>query len=638
MIVKKVQSGGLTLVCRLTCLLFINLASSTAHASVNTGMEDVLVTGTLAPQLALTSSVSVLDSGQIQALNKTTVADLLRTVPGLLVEQQGGPGGLTAVSIRGGESNFTLVMVDGVAVNDPTNFRGGSFDFANINPSMVDRIEVVRGAQSAIYGSDALAGVINIITRRPQEGHQQQVRAEVGQDHYNDVGASALGSEGNFNYTLDLASRDDGEPTPGSTRDTDSANLRLGWQASPGQELSLAYRYLKGDRSSYPEQSGGEKYALYDALDKSHYTQDILAFAWSTQLSSQWRSTVTASRFEQQEDYTSPGIFPYMEVPPNAADTHFSRDQYRWINTIQLAPGYEANLGADFRREDGRSYGYLEFFGDRSPTDFELDRDTRGVFADVSATPLAALLLHSSVRYDDPQDFDSETSTQFGAKYDVGAGVTLAANWGEAYKLPSFFALGHPLVGNPDLQQEKGESWDLGVSWQTTETLSLSVTGFDNDFRDLVDFDNDTFRNVNRKRVQTSGVELQADWQPLTALSLRSQATYTDIDVKNENSVLTGRPQWTASIVAQWQFARQWDTALDYAYSGQQWAASRHTGEQVTEELGDYHRVDWVLHWQLAPAWLLALSVDNLLDEHYETAVGFYAPSREIRLGVEFSH
>ncbi|MEZ5501504.1 MAG: TonB-dependent receptor plug domain-containing protein [Halioglobus sp.] len=154
---------GKQLLC--ACAALVAVAGNAAAESP--ALETVLVTGTFAPQEALTSSVSVLDARQIQALNKTTLADLLKTLPGLLVEEQGGPGGLTAVSIRGGESNFTLVLVDGVPVNDPTNFRGGSFDFANLNPGMIDRIEVVRGAQSAIYGSDALAGVINIITRRP---------------------------------------------------------------------------------------------------------------------------------------------------------------------------------------------------------------------------------------------------------------------------------------------------------------------------------------------------------------------------------------------------------------------------------------------------------------------------------------
>ena len=623
---------------RIISILFMSLLASASEAGPSSEIEDVLVTGTFAPQLALTSSVSVLDSKEIEALNKTTVADLLKTMPGLLVEKQGGPGGLTAVSIRGGESNFTLVLVDGVAVNDPTNFRGGGFDFANLNPNMVDRIEVVRGAQSAIYGSDALAGVINIITRRPQEGHQQQVYVEGGQDDYSDVGASALGSFGDFNYTLEVASRDDGEPTPGSTRDSDSANLRLGWQPTSTQELSISYRYLDGNRSSYPEQSGGPEYALYDALDNSDYTQKILAMGWGAQLSSLWRSTVMANRFEQEERYRSPGIPPYFEVPPNGADTDFTRDQIRWINTLQLAPGYEANIGAEYRHEDGKSEGYVEFFGDRMPSDFELDRDTRSVFADVSATSLADLLLHASLRYDDPEEFESESSGQLGAKYEIGSGVTLAANWGEAYKLPSFFALGHALVGNPDLLPEKGESWDIGASWVAHDTLVLGATWFENDFRDLVDFDDETFRNVNRKSIETSGVELQAQWQPLPALSLRGQGTYTDIDVKNENTVLTGRPQWTASLVAQWRILQHWDTALDYLYAGEQWSASRHTGELVTGKLGDYHRVDWVLRWQLAQAWQVQLSVDNVFDEEYETAVGFNAADREFRIGVTFSN
>lgn len=624
--------------CRKSLTFFASLLAVASQAAPNPALENVLVTGALAPRLALTSSVSVLDSQQIQALNKTTVADLLKTLPGLLVEEQGGPGGMTAVSIRGGESNFTLVLVDGVAVNDPTNSRGGSFDFANLNPNTVDRIEVVRGAQSAIYGSDALAGVINIITRRPQVGHNRAIYAEGGQDDYRDVGASALGTFGDFNYTLVMSSRDDGEPTHGSTRNTDNANLRLGWSPTQAREVSISYRYLDGKRNSYPEQSGGPEFAMFGALDDSRYTQDILAIDWGAQWSSQWRSTVLASRFEQEEHYRSPGISPYFDVPPNGADTDFSRDQLRLINTLAVVPGVTANIGAEYRREDGSSGGFVDFFGDSVPTDFELNRDTRSIFADLSAAPLDDLLLHTSLRYDDPDSFDSKTSAQAGAKYTVGRGVTLAANWGEAYKLPSFFALGHALVGNPDLQPEQGESWDVGVSWEGGNSLALSATWFNNDFRDLVDFDDETFRNVNRSSVQTRGVELQADWRPLTALSLRTQATYTDIDVKNADTVLTGRPEWVASIVAQWEIAARLNTALDYRYSGQQWAASRHTGERVNEELDGYHRVDWVLRWQVASAWALKLSVDNVLDETYQSAVGFDAARRAFRFGVQFNN
>jgi iron complex outermembrane receptor protein/vitamin B12 transporter len=529
------------------------------------------------------------------------------------------------------------VLVDGVEVNDPTNSRGGGFDFANLNPNLIDRIEVVRGAQSAIYGSDAVAGVINIITRRPGEGHRQTVSVEWGEDDFADYSASALGNLGDFDYTVELAHRDDGEPVEGSERETDSANLRLGWRPTEAQELSLGYRYLDGDRESYPEQSGGPELALNDNLDESDYTQQILSMGWALQVLPEWRSTLRASRFRAEDDFVSPGIAPYSEVPPNASDSDFTRDYFNWTNALAVLPQVKVNVGADFRHEDGDSEGYLEFGGARFPTDFELDRDTTGAFGGISASPLETVLLQGSVRYDDPEDFDSETSWQAGAQYTPVNEVTLAANWGESYKLPSFFALGQALVGNPDLKPEQGESWDIGIEWRAVEALRVGVTWFDNDYKDLVDFDDTAFENVNRSKVQTSGVELQADWQVLDSLSLRAQGTYTDIDVKNENTKLTGRPQWVASTVMEWQVASDWLTALDYQYSGEQWAASRHTGGEVTEELDDFHRVDWGLQWQVARAWQLQLSVDNMLDEDYETAVGFPAPGRQFRAGVRFT-
>jgi outer membrane cobalamin receptor len=118
-----------------------------------------------------------------------------------------------------------------------------------------------------------------------------------------------------------------------------------------------------------------------------------------------------------------------------------------------------------------------------------------------------------------------------------------------------------------------------------------------------------------------------------TSISLESPGC-----VKGEDTVLTGRPEWTAGAVMQWQLSERWQTALDYQYTGEQWATSRHTGMEVTEELADFHCLDWVLQWRATSAWQMQLSVDNLLEENYETAVGFPAPEREFRLSVRFSH
>jgi len=603
-------------------------------------LENTLVTGvyTPVPAAAATASVTVLDSKTLRALNKRNVADMLKTVPGLLVEQQGGPGGLTAVSIRGGEANFTLVLMDGVPLNDPTNSRGGSFDFANLDPALIERIEIVRGPQSAVYGSDALAGVINIITRRGQGSASQRLRIERGENDFSDTHFNASGELAGWRYALDLAQRDEGEQTPGSSRETDHANIRLDWSPGSGQRISASYRYLDGQSSSFPEQSGGPDFASSDALDESEYTESTYSLGWQMDVSEAWTSGLSASGFERDESYASPGISPYDEVPPNAADTEFQRQQLQWVNTLNIFDNTRLNIGADYREEDGESVGYLEFGGFVLPTSFTLDRSTTGVFVDAQTEPLSGFLLQGSVRYDSPSDLDSETTIKLGGKYRLSQMVTVSANWGEGFKLPSFFALGHALVGNPDLKPETAESWDLGAAFTLAEGLQVEITYFSNEYKNLVTFDPELFTNVNSAQVKSSGAELQVDWSPSSQFRLQAQSTYIDMDVENESSVLLGRPEWKAGVTGLWSFNESWSTALDYQWTGEQYASSLHTGDPVIEQLDDFQQLDWSLRWQ-AQKWLqLELAVDNLLDEDYQTAVGFRAPGRLVRLSLGFRH
>jgi len=601
-------------------------------------LETTLVTGfyTPVPAAASTAAVTVLDSETLRQLNKRSVADLLRTVPGLSIEQQGGAGGLTAVSIRGGEANFTLVLMDGVPLNDPTNSRGGGFDFGNLDPALIERIEIVRGPQSAVYGSDALAGVINIITRRGESSFGQQLRVERGENNFANTQLNVAGHSADWRYALDLARQDSGHQTEGSRREADHANVRLDWNPRSDQMISASYRYLDGESSSYPEQSGGPEFAHSDALDETQYAEWTTALAWQLDISSSWTSVLTASRFERAESYFSPGIFPYNAVPANGADTEFQRSQVQWVNTLDFEGSYQLNVGADFRKEEGESVGYLEFGGFLLPTNFALDRDTTGLFADLRAQPLPGLTLQGSVRYDSPDNFASETTVKVGGKYQVNSLITLKANWGEGFKLPSFFALGHALVGNPDLKPETAQSWDMGAAFTLSEALQVEITYFDNDYEDLVTFDPEIFRNINSARVSSSGAELQVGWSPTADFQLRAQSTYTDLEVEKDSPALLGRPQWKAGMTGLWAFHPGWSTALDYQWTGEQLASSLHSGETVVETLGDYQQLDWNLRWR-ARKWLqLELAVDNLLDEDYQTAVGFSAPGRLLRMSVGF--
>jgi vitamin B12 transporter len=603
-------------------------------------MEDLLVTGSYVPQQAsdLSASVSVLDTHTLRALNKRSIADLLKTVPGLSVEEQGGAGGLTAISIRGGEANFTLVLLDGVPLNDPTNSRGGSFDFANLDPANVERIEIVRGSQSAVYGSDALSGVINIITNRTHEGHRQQVRAEGGEDDIRNLNLTASGEAGVLRYAVNLGRRDEGEQVEGSTRKTNNASLRLDWQPFADHKITLAFRDLNGERTSYPEQSGGPEFALSAALDESDYEDQTFYLAWQADVSETWHSALTASHFGHEESFNSPGITPFTAVPPNAADTDFQRYQLQWVNRIQIGNSHQLSLGVDYRNEKGDSRGSLDFGFFQIPTNFELDRSTRGLFIDIHSRPMQALLLQGSLRYDDPNDFDSETSIKLGGSYQLNPSLRFSANWGEAFKLPSFFALGHSLVGNPNLNPETARTWDIGLKWSLVEKFELAATYFSNDYQDLIDFDPALFINVNRSRVESRGTELQLNWMPSQRFRVQAQATYTDLDVKGGTSVLLGRPEWKAGTMTLWQINNDWSTALDYQWTGKQHASSLHTGMSVVQTLKDSHRFDWNLRWQFGKAVHAELALDNLLDEDYWTAVGFPGTGRTARFSITFEN
>jgi iron complex outermembrane receptor protein/vitamin B12 transporter len=221
-----------------------------------------------------------------------------------------------------------------------------------------------------------------------------------------------------------------------------------------------------------------------------------------------------------------------------------------------------------------------------------------------------------------------------GATYTLNSSLAFSANWGEGYKLPSFFALGHGLLGNPDLLPETSTGWDLGLAWSATPALRIEASYFYNDFEDLIDFDPENFTNVNRNEVESSGTELQLSWAASEVVSLQAQATYTDLDVKDNASVLLGRPQWKAGTFARWRLSPEWTALLDYQWTGKQLASSLHTGQTVVEELDDYHRVDLALQWRVLPQLQVELALDNLLDEDYQNAVGFHSAGRMLRFGL----
>jgi outer membrane cobalamin receptor len=609
------------------------LVLAIASASAFSATEELIVTGSYNPVTneQLSSSVSVINKEELLQLSSNNVIDALRQIPSLWVEEQGGPGGVTSIALRGAEANHTLVLLDGVQLNDPTNTRGGAFDLNSINIETIERIEIIRGAQSAVYGSDALAGVIHIITQSPDKT-ATTLNASVGSDDYASTGINTSGKINNLGYAISAHTKDAGEPVPGSTAKNTEFTTRLNWQQE-NHALNFNYRYFDGERTSFPEQSGGPEFATSRDLDRSDYKDQSAALGWTAQVTDGWQSKVNASWYQRDEDTKSPGILPFNAVPPTGSVIDFNRTQFSWVNTLGDQQRLWANLGIETKKEDGESQGYL-FSPEVMPNNFALERQINSAFINLNAYALENLLIQASVRQDDAESFDANESGQAGAHLKLNDNWTLFANWGEGFKLPSFFALGHSLVGNSDLKPETVNTRDAGFEFNNNG-ISARVSYFDHHYRNLIDFDSDTFQNVNRSRVETSGVESEINWQVRPNISLRAQATYTDIDMVSSDNHLLGRPQVTYGTSMHYSLNDAWQFNLNYLRVDERFAVSRYTGSDVEQLLDAYNRFDANIQWQVNPLTQLGLSLENLTDENYYTDIGFPSAGASTKINLK---
>lgn len=615
---------------RFTPLMLALLATPAISAT-----EELIVTGSYNPVTneQLSSSVSVVNKEQLLQLSSHSLIDALRQIPSLWVEEQGGPGGVTSINLRGSEANHTLVLVDGVQLNDPTNTRGGAFDLKGINIESIERIEIIRGAQSAIYGSDALAGVIHIITQTPGK-QSTTLNASIGEEGYASTGVAASGSIGKVGYAFTVQTTDAGEPVAGSTAKNKEFSGRLNWQQE-NHALNFSYRYFDGERTSFPEQSGGPEYAQQADLDSSEYTDKSAALGWTMQVNNFWQSKTTASWYQRDENQTTPGILPFNPIPPNGAVIDFERTQFSWINTLGDQQTVWANIGLENKSEDGISNGYL-YAPDIFPLDFALEREINSAFVNINSYLTSDWLMQASLRRDDPDHSAANDSGHIGTRYKINDTISWFANWGQGFKLPSFFALGHPFVGNADLVEETVTSADTGIEYQR-ETISSRFSIFQHKYHNLIDYDGENNTNVNRPPVKTSGVEAELNWQLQQNLHWRVHGTYTDIDMPSSATHLLGRPQATYGSALHYTLNNAWSFNLNYLRVDERFAVSLYTGTGVEETLEAYNRIDANARWNINPNTQLGFTLENLADETYYTDIGFPAAGRLAKLNLRLS-
>jgi len=619
------------------------LGQGRAPAEKPLALEPVIVTATVAPTPLdqTTAPVTIISREQIAAQQATSVTELLRQVPGVHIDQAGARGGISSVYVRGSDPNFTVVLIDGVKVNDPTNSRGGSFDFSTLSTDNIERIEIVRGPLSAVYGSGALGGVINIITRRGEGRPQGSVEASAGRFGAYRTLLQANGTLGVLDYAVSGSYLDNGIPVEGNRFLGATLQANLGVHLTDAMELRGVVRYADSRSKAFPDDSGGPEFAVLRTTEKRDAQDLTTGLTLKHTPTLWWEYSLQFGLFDHNDHIDSPGVAPGVRdpvgIPPSVTDDSFTREDITVRHLFTIARGVQFAVGAQVQFEDGTSDGSLFVGSFVVPTNFTLSRTTWGPFFEAQFSLLPGLLVQGGVRVDLPQKFDTQASPRLGVLYTLEAtDTTLRVNAGKAFKLPSFFALGNPLVGNPDLLPETSRSVDAGVTqalWG--QRFTVGVTYFYSEFTNLIDFDpGPPPRLVNRAQTTAQGVEMSLRLQPWSYLSTTAHLTYLQTNIEGTTAKLRNRPKWRGGFAVQWAPRLDLDVYLHTIVVGTVPDSSIPTGPKT---LDAYARVDLAVNWTLTRHWQVFVAVDNLFNANYEEFIGFPAPSVSPRAGVRAS-
>jgi outer membrane cobalamin receptor len=593
------------------------LPDSRAGESAPLSMDPVQVTATRLPwsRDRIPVSSTLITREQILLTRPASMVDLLQRIPGVHASSSGG---VTSVYLRGADPNHTVVLVDGVKVNDPNNSRGGSYDFSNLDVMSIHSIEVVRGALSYVYGSDAMAGVIRISTLPGRSEPDFSVTAGAGSHGYEHASVQLRKALEHIQLSMQTTFTDSGHPQSGSQARNRQISSGLMAALAENTTLDLRLRYSATDRENFPDDSGGPRLAVLRTTDQRENHELAVGLHLNHVSSEMLEHSIAFNYLRSTEDLHSPGIAPGVRdpfgIPPNNSDTTLQRSTLTTSSTMTFSNNATLVAGLEAWNETGN--GDSEIFAGMVPvsTDFDKERDMFALFLEAGSSINDQLDLLAGVRRDDPEGFSPETSSHIGVAYTLPAGITrLHASWSEGFKLPGFFSLAHPIVGNPALKPETSKTLELGMTTTFGNGAGqLDISLFGSRYHDLIDFDEGPPPLlVNRSHVDIRGMELDfgLDWSD--RVHTRTWAGWTDTDIKGTDEELRNRPEWEGGMSVDWQYNESNHLFLSVKYTGEIADSSVPTGDV---HLDSWLKVDLGIDRKLARNATLSLSVDNLLD------------------------
>lgn len=573
------------------------------------------------------AGIAVADRDAIARRQPSSLITVLDDLPGVHAFSTGGPAGGSFLTVRGGEPNFTAVLIDGVRLNDPTNSAGGAFDFTLLDPLIVDRVEVVPTAASAIHGSDALSGLVQIVTRDPtgsgvRAGAQGWIDSRYG-------GAGSASLSGGWDGGGLIAAGGhydsrDGDPAGTLRRDQLFGNAR---QAIGSFRLSALGLYATTRGTGFPEDSGGPLLATIRTRGTRDGDLTLAALSLTRDHQARIRPSLSLSWSLQHGDSDSPAIAPGVldGVPATVAHDRFARFEGIGAIAADLGP-LTLSAGGAVLREDGRSDGTLDF-GFPLPVAFALTRVTHSGFAEATWRTSSAVTINGAVRYDKLTGGSGNWTGRGGIGWRIKpGGPRLFAHLANGYKRPSLYSLGHPLIGNPALKSETSRSIDGGIEIPLPGG-QVTVTAFENRFRNLIDFDPVQFRLINRDRVRARGVEGAARLGLGGGWSIAGALTYLSLD---SATPLRGRPEWNGNLRLSWERG-PWQADVALRGNSDVNDSAIPTGARVTP---GHVESDAGIRYRLRAHAAILLALRNIGDNRSWEAVGTPSPGRSIRLSV----
>jgi vitamin B12 transporter len=590
-------------------------------------LQQVVVTAARAPEPEDQSlfSVTVLTRADIEARQVLSVEDLLADLAGINVDSAGGLGQQSSVFIRGADSDHTLLLIDGVRVGSASL---GIAPFEIVPLEQIERIEVVRGPRSTLYGSDAVGGVIQIFTRQAGEPgvtlggsamtgsydtHQfTGYLAARGQQAWGSVSGDVLTTAG---IAACLPSAIAGCFDPAAPQLPDghqnrsaslNAGLRLTDTLTASADLLYTHGWTAFDGAGFDDRLDFEEKVATAHLDQA--------------LGSSWHLRLMAGRDEDDErDFLDP-------IPVGTFDT------VRNSASLQA----DGKLGSVFRLISGFDYEDVRIDSD---TPFAVtSRTTRGVFSELHAD-LGAWSALAGARYEDNEQFGHHWTGNLGFSRKLGDGVRFVATWGSAFRAPSFDELYFPGFGNPALKPETSESYEAGLDGEGAQ-FRWSLHAYQTTIDEEISLDPLTFLPLNIDKARIRGVELQGDWHGadwvlagqltgLEPLNVSSGPEYDDL--------LPRRAQQNASLTVRRLVHAGNSADADGSFAVvARWEGRRYDDLANTLPMGGYLTVDLLTQWRLGGDWTLEARAANLFDRGYQTAAYYAEPGRSYGVTIRY--